>query len=66
MEARASSGLSFIGMLNISFIIMWSLHNQSYCNVSMKNGSNVIILSCVPYIASFSGLSFFDYPLGSL
>ena len=27
-----------------SFIIMWPLHNQSYCNISMKNGSNVIIL----------------------
>jgi hypothetical protein len=24
-------------------IIMWPLHNQSYCNISMKNGSNVII-----------------------
>ena len=23
---------------------MWSLHNQSYCNISMKNGSNVMIL----------------------
>jgi hypothetical protein len=22
---------------------MWPLHNQSYCNISMKNGSNVII-----------------------
>ena len=43
MEARASSDLSFIGMWNISFIIMWPLHNQSYCNISMKNGSNVII-----------------------
>jgi hypothetical protein len=29
--------------LNISFIIMRPLHNQSYCNISMKNGSNVII-----------------------
>jgi hypothetical protein len=27
----------------ITFIIMWPLHNQSYCNISMKNGSNVII-----------------------
>ena len=35
--------LSFIGMWNISFIIMWPLHNQSYCNISMKNRSNVII-----------------------
>jgi hypothetical protein len=26
------------------FIIMWPLHNESYCNISMKNGSNVIIL----------------------
>jgi hypothetical protein len=41
----ASLDLSFIGMWNISFIIMWPLHNQSYCNISMKNGSNVIILS---------------------
>jgi hypothetical protein len=24
---------------------MWPLHNQSYCNISMKNGSNVIIVS---------------------
>ena len=23
---------------------MWPLHNQSYCNISMKNGSNVIIV----------------------
>ena len=30
-------------MWNISFIIMWPLHNQAYCNISMKNGSNVII-----------------------
>jgi hypothetical protein len=22
---------------------MWPLHNQSYCHISMKNGSNVII-----------------------
>jgi hypothetical protein len=36
MEAYGSSGLSFIGMYNISFIIMWPLHNQSYCNISMK------------------------------
>ena len=43
MEARASSDLSFIGMWNISFIVMWPLHNQSYCSISMKNGSNVII-----------------------
>jgi hypothetical protein len=43
MEERASSDLRFIGMWNISFIIMWPLHNQSYCNISMKNGSNVII-----------------------
>jgi hypothetical protein len=43
MEARARSDLSFIGMWNISFIIMWPLHNQSYCNISMKNRSNVII-----------------------
>ena len=43
MEARASLGLSFIGMYKISFLIMWPLHNQSYCNISMKNGSNVII-----------------------
>jgi hypothetical protein len=43
MEARASSDLSFIGMWNIAFIIMWPLHNQSYCNISMKNGSNVIM-----------------------
>ena len=27
-----------------SLIIMWPLHSQSYCNISMKNGSNVIIL----------------------
>ena len=45
MEARASSDLSFIGMWNISFIIMWPLHNQSYCNISMQNGSNVIIVN---------------------
>jgi hypothetical protein len=44
MEARASSDLSFIGIGNISFIIMWPLHNQSYCNISMKNESNVIIM----------------------
>ena len=43
MEARASSDLRYIGMWNITFIIMWPLHNQSYCNISMKNGSNVII-----------------------
>ena len=43
METRASSDLNFIGMWNISFIITWPLHNQSYCNISMKNGSNVII-----------------------
>jgi hypothetical protein len=43
MEARASSDLSFIGIWNITFIIMWPLHNQSYCNISMKNWSNVII-----------------------
>ena len=40
---RASSDLSCIGMWNFSFIIMWPLHNQSYCNISIKNGSNVII-----------------------
>ena len=43
MEARARSDLSFIWIWNITFIIMWPLHNQSYCNISMKNGSNVII-----------------------
>jgi hypothetical protein len=43
MKERASSDLRFIRMWNISFIIMWPLHNQSYCNISMKNGSNVII-----------------------
>jgi hypothetical protein len=43
MKLRASSDLSFIGMWNITFIIMWPLNNQSYCNISMKNGSNVII-----------------------
>jgi hypothetical protein len=26
-----------------SCIIMWPLHIQSYCNISMKNGSNVVI-----------------------
>ena len=45
MEAHARSDLSFIGMWNISVIIMWPLHNQSNCNISMKNGSNVIILT---------------------
>ena len=40
----ASSDLSFIGMWNIIFIIMWPLHSQSYCNISMKNGSNVMIV----------------------
>jgi hypothetical protein len=38
-----STWSGFIGMWNISFIIMWPLHKQSYCNISMKNGSNVII-----------------------
>ena len=42
--ASVSSDWSFIVMWNISFIIMWPLHNQSYCNISMKNGSNVIII----------------------
>jgi hypothetical protein len=40
-KARASSDLSFIWIWNITFIIMWALHNQSYCNISMKNWSNV-------------------------
>jgi hypothetical protein len=44
VEARASSDLSFIGIWNITFIIMWLLHSQSYCNISMKNWSNVIIV----------------------
>jgi hypothetical protein len=44
IEARASSDLSFIWIWNITFIIMWPLHNQSYCNISMKNWSNVIII----------------------
>jgi hypothetical protein len=35
MDARASSDLSFIGKWNISFLIMWPLYNQSYCNISM-------------------------------
>ena len=62
MEARASSDLSFIGMWNISFIIMWPLHNQSYCNMSMKNGSNVIIVIWKPYDwDSFYNFSYFFY-----
>jgi hypothetical protein len=44
MEARASSDLSFIGMWNISFIIMWPLHNQSYCNISMGKNKNLTAL----------------------
>jgi hypothetical protein len=59
MEARASSGLSFIGMQNISCIIMWPLHNQSHCNISMKNkfwcDLNVIIrIKCI--FCSFIGV----------
>jgi hypothetical protein len=30
-----------------SLIIMWPLHSQSYCNISMKNGSNVIMLDVI-------------------
>jgi hypothetical protein len=37
-------------MWNISFIIMWPLHNQAYCNISMKNGSKVIIRLWLSYI----------------
>jgi hypothetical protein len=36
MEARVSSDLSFIGLWNISFIIMWPFHNQSYCYISQQ------------------------------
>ena len=36
-------GFEFHWVWNISFIIMWQLHNQSYCNIAMKNGSNVNI-----------------------
>ena len=35
-------GFEFHWDVNISFIIMWPLHSQSYCNISMKNRSNVI------------------------
>ena len=54
MEACANSDLSFIGMWNISFIIMWPLHNQPYCNISMKNGSNVIIRNWKPTIILYA------------
>ena len=61
MEARANSDLSFIGMWNISFIIMWPLHNQSYCNISMKNGSNVIIVTWTVIIVIFSRVRRYKY-----
>jgi phosphatidylglycerophosphate synthase len=35
--------LRFTGMWNISFIILWPLLRQSYCNISMKYGINIII-----------------------
>ena len=61
MEARANSDLSFIGMWNISFIIMWPFHNQSYCNISMKNGSNVIIVTWTVIIVIFSRVRRYKY-----
>jgi hypothetical protein len=36
-------GFEFYWDVNISFIIMWPLHSHSYCSISMKNGSNVVI-----------------------
>jgi hypothetical protein len=36
---------------------MWPLHNQSYCNISMKNGSNVIIERYV----LFEGIEMIEY-----
>jgi hypothetical protein len=39
---------------------MWPLHNQSYCNISMKNGGNVIIdYYCIILVLSNMKILFF-------
>ena len=63
MEARASSDLNFILIWNITFIIMWPLHNQSYCNISMKNWSNVIIDYFCHLLINFTITNYFYHLL---
>jgi hypothetical protein len=63
VQVRIWVSLGCVGMWNISFIIMWPLHNQSYCNISMKNGSkSVPLLLCIT-LPSFSSIVIIVYVL---
>jgi hypothetical protein len=47
LNTRHKTKTNKTGNTTAAFIIMWPLHAQSYCNISMKNGNNVIILNCI-------------------